>query len=136
MGEKQFKKKHERHEKKLKECKTTKEIALIKSLSQCSPAMRNQLEATKNCATIEPSVDVPQLSQLIESIVHSNKGAQHDHWALSFAMRKPATVKQGKREILVSNHHQFNDIAFVGVKLCVKLCRHCDLCPFVNVSSP
>ena len=109
LWEKRFDKKLKKHKEKLEECESTKQIAFVKLLGQCSPAVRNQLEASKNHATIEQSADVPQLPQLIESIVHSNEGVQCDCWALSFAVRKLTTMKQGKGESLISHCHQFNN---------------------------
>ena len=96
--EKHFDKKLDKHMEKLEEHDTTKKIAFIELLGQCSPGVRNQLEATKDCATIKSSADAPKLPQSIKSFVHSNEGAQHDCWTLSFAVRKLATVKQGKSE--------------------------------------
>ena len=63
----------------------------------------------KECKVAEDTTNAPKLLELIKQNVHTNKGAQYEYWALSYAMKKVISLKQGKFESLTAYYNRFID---------------------------
>ena len=92
---------------------TQKEQVFVIILGQCSPAMKNKVEADPEYVELERNDDVVGLLKMLKAFAFSTGGVQHPFWTLQAVLKRFAATNQGTNESVANYYRRFVSVTEV-----------------------